>query len=295
MSKIGLVYGEDRKNNIKTSLSYIKDDIITALKGKDTILIKPNLVAPSRPLACTHKDAILGLLEFLKENNLIENKKIIIAEGSAYNTEDGFKNMNYYDILKIFPNIQFLDLNKTDYIKIKIYDRNLNLFEIKCAKIMEKKFNPNIFYISICPAKTHDTVLVTLSIKNIIVGSLLDDKPLIHQSYKAINLTLAKIYKEHISPDLSIIDAYEAMEGNGPVDGIPIKMNISISSIDPIYADALMSYLMGVEPFKVGYLYHLGIREDFLNKIEVLGEVNFIKYKRNLKLHKDYLSQLNWS
>lgn len=94
---------------------------------------------------------------------------------------------------------------------------------------MIKKLNPDIFCISICPAKTHGVVVVTLSIKNIIVGSLQDDKEKIHQNFKAINLTLAKVYQEYISPDLSIIDAFEAIEGNGPVNGNPVKMNIDFS------------------------------------------------------------------
>ncbi len=293
MEKIAITYGENRELNIKKSLEFLSDEIREKLKNKSTILIKPNLVSTKVQLSATHKDAIKGLLNFLIENNLTD-KKVIIAEGSAIGeTENGFENFGYYELKEIFPDLQFLDLNKEESYEIEIYDRRLNLVKIKSAKIMIKKLNPDIFYVSICPAKTHDTVIVTLSIKNIVVGSLQDDKEKIHQGYRAINLTLAKVYQEHISPDLAIIDAFEAMEGDGPVDGTAVKMNLALSGLNAVYVDALMSYLMGVEPYKIGYLYHLGIREDFLSKIEIIGE-DIEKHKRKFKLHSTANYQFNW-
>ncbi|MGC8981539.1 MAG: DUF362 domain-containing protein [Minisyncoccia bacterium] len=293
MFRVSLIYGEDRKENIKKALNLLSDDIKRSIKDKDVILIKPNFVSTTVQLSATSKNAVMGLLEFLRENNLLEDRKIIIAEGAALGeTNDGFKNFGYYDLKKDFD-IEFLDLNKTNSYKIDIYDKNLNLIKINCAKIMIKDLNPNIFYISICPPKTHDTVIVTLSIKNIIVGSLQNDKEKIHQNIKSINLTLAKIYKEYIRPDLSIIDGFIGMEGDGPVDGDPVEMKIAMAGLNPLYVDSLMTYLMGIDPIEVGYLYYLGIKRDFLKDLEVLGE-DFEKHKRKFKLHKTSDYQFKW-
>lgn len=291
MEKVSLIYGENRKENVKNALNLIKKDIIKNLSTKEIILIKPNFVSTTIQLAATHKESVKGFLEFLKENNI--NKKIIIAEGAAIGeTSNGYENFGYYEFKSNY-NVEFLDLNKLESEKIEIFDRNLNLIKINSAKIMIKQLNPKIFYVSICPAKTHDTVIVTLSIKNIIVGSLQNDKEKIHQNIKAINLTLAKIYNDYIRPDLSIIDAFEAMEGNGPIDGEKIDMKLALASLNPIYADSLMSYLMGVEPWKVGYLYYLGIKKNFWKNIKILGE-NVETHKRKFKLHKTVNYQFRW-
>jgi len=293
MVRVSLVHGENRKENIKNAVGLLSKEIKATLENKDIILIKPNFVSTKIELAATNKDAVNGFLEFLKENDLLRNRKIIIAEGAALGeTEDGFKNFGYYDLKKDYK-IEFLDLNKTDSYKIEIFDRNLNLIKINCAKIMIKDLNKNIFYVSICPPKTHDTVIVTLSIKNIIVGSLQNDKEKIHQSIKAINLTLAKIYKDYIRPDLSIIDGFVGMEGDGPVDGEPVEMKIALAGLNPIYVDSLMTYLMGIDPLSVGYLYYLGIKKDFLKDLEIVRE-DLEKYKRKFKLHRTANYQFKW-
>jgi uncharacterized protein (DUF362 family) len=293
MVRVSLVHGENRKENIKNAIGLLSKEIKATLENKDIILIKPNFVSTKIELAATNKDAVNGFLEFLKENDLLRNRKIIIAEGAALGeTEDGFKNFGYYDLKKDYE-IEFLDLNKTDSYKIEIFDKNLNLIKINCAKIMIKDLNKNIFYVSICPPKTHDTVIVTLSIKNIIVGSLQNDKEKIHQSIKAINLTLAKIYKDYIRPDLSIIDGFVGMEGDGPVDGEPVEMKIALAGLNPIYVDSLMTYLMGIDPLRVGYLYYLGIKKDFLEDLEIVGE-DLEKYKRKFKLHRTANYQFKW-
>jgi uncharacterized protein (DUF362 family) len=122
---------------------------------------------------------------------------------------------------------------------------------------------------------------------------LQNDKEKIHQSTKAINLTLAKIYKDYIRPDLSIIDGFVGMEGDGPVDGEPVEMKIALAGLNPIYVDSLMTYLMGIDPLDVGYLYYLGIKKDFLKDLEITGE-DFEKHKRKFKLHRTSDYQFRW-
>lgn len=55
-----------------------------------------------------------------------------------------------------------------------------------------------------------------------------------------------------------------------------------------------MAYLMGVEPYKVGYLYHLGIRKNFLSQIEIIDEKDIDKYKRKFKWYFTAPFQFLW-
>ena len=83
------------------------------------------------------------------------------------------------------------------------------------------------------------------------------------------------------------------MEGDGPVNGQPVKMGIAVVSFDPISADALTAYLMGVNPPIIGYLNYLGIKDNFWEKIKILGEEPE-KVKLKFKLHSLIKEQLSF-
>lgn len=63
-SSVGLVKGNDRRQNIFQSLRLIEDQVFAAI-GDKQILIKPNFVQTNKQLAATHAEAILGILDFL--------------------------------------------------------------------------------------------------------------------------------------------------------------------------------------------------------------------------------------
>ena len=106
--------------------------------------------------------------------------------------------------------------------------------------------------------KTHDCVIATLSIKNVVVRSLVTapEKQKIHQGAKAINLNIAKLAK-HCMPSLGLIDGFEGMEGDGPTDGAPVRLGVASASLHPVSLDAVMAWIMGFDPLDIGYLHHL--------------------------------------
>ena len=173
--------------------------------------------------------------------------------------------------------------------------------------------------ISLTLPKTHDSVIATLGIKNVAVGSLIkktlfpyrveprflrkiinraasvrNDKTKIHQGPKAIHKNIFEIYKK-IKPDISVIDAFQGMEGNGPVSGIPVKMNLAIASANALAADIVATKLIGLEPENIGYLYYCMKYEKFnLDKIRVIGNTSIKKEKRKFKMHVTFPNQVNW-
>jgi uncharacterized protein (DUF362 family) len=79
-----------------------------------------------------------------------------------------------------------------------------------------------------------------------------------------INLTL--------SPNLTVIDGFVAMEGRGPVHGKPVMMDTVIGSLDPVAADAVASRVMGFDPEEINHIkwaHKSGIGE--INNITVIG------------------------
>jgi len=86
------------------------------------------------------------------------------------------------------------------------------------------------------------------------------------------------------------------MEGNGPVNGLPVKWGVGLAGIDPLEVDTLAAWMMGFNPSDIGYIYllwrHRGLYPDPA-AIKVVGE-DPAMLRRNFKPHSSYRSQLRW-
>jgi len=288
-SKVSLVKAENRYKCIFDSLKLIEAEVKNSLRHKK-IIIKPNFVSTRNQLAATHVEHVKAILDFLKE---FYDKEIIIAEGAALgNTFDGFRNFNYLELKKEYK-VEFLDLNEDDYEEIEILNSKGEKFPVRISKTMLDKNN---YIISAAKLKTHDTVIVTLSLKNVVVGSILNgDKSKIHQGFKAINYNLFLLAKM-LKPNLASIDGFIGMQGNGPVNGEPIEVKVGIASTDFLAAERIACEIMGFDFDNIGYLSYcakakMGNWE--LDKIEVVGE-EIENCRKKFKPHSSYSQQLKW-
>jgi len=96
-------------------------------------------------------------------------------------------------------------------------------------------------------------------------------------------------------PDLVVLDAFHCMDGNGPVDGFPVKLEAAVASMDPLKADGVGARLMGLQPENIGYLYYLqeeGMGDYSLNG---MAGADIDKVKQAFRLHPIYNVQKNWS
>ena len=287
--KVALVKGGNRAENIDKSLRLLGDDI--DLKGKNNLLIKVNFVSTSNQLAATHADAIRPLLRFLRERY---NGKITIGEATNRSAFVGFERFGYLDLIKEFG-IELVDLNKGTWELVELYDSGLRPIKLHFSKqIIDSDYR-----IVIGPAKTHDCVVVTLSIKNLAMGGLSNadgDKGKMHQGYPVQNLDIYLLAKAY-PPQLSINDGYMGMEGNGPdLGGEPVDWKVAVSSCDPVAADSLTAQLMGFDISDIGYLWYcqkkgLGVSE--IGEMNVLGANPKDCYQR-FRPHSTFEAQKRW-
>jgi uncharacterized protein (DUF362 family) len=283
---VSLSKADSRTQTVSKALLMIRDDITLSLKGKKHIVIKPNLVVPNNPFAVTNVNTVKATIDFLRD---LTSTTITVVEGSAQDTQSAFRNYGYSAITKEYG-IELIDLNEDASTEVVIYDRHLNEKTIHIAKTMVDAD----YRVSLALPKTHDFLIVTLTLKNIVVGSAQKDKQTLHQGYPAMNLNMYQVAK-HIPPNLAIIDGWKGMEGNGPVGGTPVQMGIALASTDFIAADTVGTYLMGFNPSEIGYLTYARGRlgEGHLSKIEVVGE-NITDQRRKFRPHRDYLKMKNW-
>ncbi len=288
--EVALASEENRYQTVFKALDLIKKDINDALcqldPKKDYILVKPSCVVASTKGCATNVETLKAVLEFICS---LWTGKIIVAEGSAETTMEAFKNYGYLNLKPEFPQMEFLDLNYADSIFVDILDANLERQKIRIANTVVQA----PFRISVSPPKTHDSVIVTLSIKNMAVGSILgEDKSLIHQGPRAINRTLAELDK-YTRPHLAILDGWQSMEGNGPVGGHLLDTHFAVASLNALAADVLTTELMGFNPLQIGYLNLLGAQK-LAGLIKVTGQ-DPTPFHFHFKPHRTYLEQINWA
>ncbi|MBU2564932.1 MAG: DUF362 domain-containing protein [Candidatus Thermoplasmatota archaeon] len=286
MAKVSVVKGYERYQNIAKCLKLIESEI--KLEGKK-VFIKPNFTSVSNQLAATHVDGVQAVLDFISGFKV---KEIVVGEGSGTgDTFKGFRNFGYLKLRKDY-NIELIDLNQDSYEKIEILDKNFDPMKIRIAKT-PLEFD---YRISVCPPKTHDTVILTLGLKNMVVGCIIgEDKKRVHQGYKAINLNLFRLGKI-LYPHLSVLDGFESMEGNGPVNGEKVELKACIASTNFLAADAVAAKGMGFEPEEIGYLHYCslgGFGTLDTDKIEIVGK-KIENVKKTFKPHQTYKKQRNW-
>ena len=213
-----------------------------------------------------------------------------IAAGPAIGTADeGFDNYGYRPLADEFD-VAWLDLNQDDTVTVPAFDDDLNAQYLNMSRTMADSY-----VVSVTRTKTHNDVVVTLGLKNILVGTLAGraEKQKIHQGSRAINLTLAKM-AQHVAPDLTVLDGTEGMQGNGPVSGDPIDSRITLASAHSIAADVVGLQAMGYRLDQVGYLrYAMELRGLTLDDIEVVGE-RIEDVRIDFRPHDNIAGQLTW-
>ena len=175
----------------------------------------------------------------------------------------------------------------------------------KSIRISRMYLNPNNFIISCAPMKTHNTAVVTLSLKNVAMSApvvdvgtawhqtgVRGDKAWMHGAsgsapgdFQALNdnvYRMAKVYGIH--PHLSVLDGYQGMQGDGPVSGYAVDtpQKVAVASLDWLAADRVGLELMGPNNYRLlntqpypaclNYCWQANLGEWDLSKIQVLGE-----------------------
>jgi uncharacterized protein (DUF362 family) len=303
-STVSLVHGMDRRKNVYESLLAIDEQIRPKLKTKKRVLIKPNNVIVSNQLACTHADAIRGILDYLAPRF---KGPITIAESAAGDTWTGFRNFKYPEMVKEYGsrNIELVDLNQEGkYVNQALLDQDAHVVPVRLAA---RLFDPDAFIISASLLKSHNYVVATMGLKNMVLGAPLhspataterfNHKASYHAGFHLVHYNML-VTAQSMLPyfGVSVIDGYEGMEGNGPASGTPVASRLAIASTDFIAADRIGVECMGIDPQLLGYLRYcdqVGLGNYNPAKIDVRGPA-VASVRKEYRLNSDVERQLTW-
>ena len=199
---VALARGDSRRETVAAALAGVATQV--RLESVGSVLVKPNFVSVSCPLAATHVDAVRAVLDFIRARY---DGPVLVAEGAAVSsTWEGFRNYGYQALVDEYG-VTLADLNADDVVPVTVYNRRLRPLTVYLARTVAEAD----FRVSVGPPKTHDTVVVTLSIKNMVMGALVNpparrsSKMAMHQGFPAINLNLALV-APYVWPHLAVID-----------------------------------------------------------------------------------------
>ncbi len=309
-ASVCLVKGTDRRQMITDTLQPYKDDIANAIAGKK-ILIKINCNRPDEQLIKTHPDAVRGVLDVISPI-YDGTEPIMVGESTAFNvpTRECFDHFGYYALEDEYR-VKMVELNEDNITPFWILNRDLFPERIR---LINSFVDPNVYVISVAPIKTHDSVIATLTLKNVVMGVPLrnpknkrdSDKGRMHGygatgspnyagSPKLLNFNMFKV--AHVAkPDLGVLDGLIGAEGDGPNRCDPVDHGVALAGTDFVAVDRIGTELMGIPWEKMGYLQYCalgGLGQGDRDKISIIGE-NPRDHVKEYRLHSRVEWQKEW-
>jgi uncharacterized protein (DUF362 family) len=301
-STVAIARETDRRRTVYSSLKSIDKELQAKMKGKRYVIIKPNFVNTVNQLAASHVDCMRGILDYLSHSF---KGPVAIAESAAGNTLQGFDNFKYGALASEYrkQQIKLIDLNdEAKFERVALLDADLHI--VPC-RIAARLVDPEAFVISAAMLKTHNTVVASLSIKNMVLGAPLhqankettrwNEKRKYHVGLRQTHYNMM-VTAQRLNWGASVVDGWEGMEGNGPNSGTPVASRIALASTDYVSVDRVAAETMGINPDWLGYVKYcgqLGLGQFDGKKIDVIGP-KVAEVKKSYRMHPDIERELQW-
>jgi uncharacterized protein (DUF362 family) len=219
-------------------------------RGK-SILLKPNLVEPTSesPHVNTHPAVVRAVAEVFRGWGA---REVFVAEGQGHcRDSDLMLEQSGLDTILQEERLDFVDLNCDDVYEVRNQMGFTRLRQLHLPATLRRAD----LIVSLPKLKTHHWAGVTCAMKNLfgvmpgicygwpknvlhregIAGSILD-----------INAAVA--------PHLAIVDGIIAMEGDGPIMGVPRAAGLLVMGTNLPAVDATAARLMKLDPGCIPYL-----------------------------------------
>lgn len=242
-SVVAIVKGERVHETVYNALDLI--DFKTALTGNSRVLIKVNFITTMTwdTGATTDPLMVEAIIQKLKPLNL----EVIVVESDASmtNADKAFEATGMAEMCNRHG-VKYLNLrHEEEKVKEEI-PNGITLKDITIPKIVKDSA-----IISAAKMKTHTATKVTLGLKNMF--GLLPDKMKFRYHAKGISDVIVDI-NTVLRPRITVVDGFVAMEGRGPTDGTPIKMDLIVAGCDVVATDATCARIMGLDPHDIKHI-----------------------------------------
>ena len=206
------------------------------------VVIKPNLCT-AIPDKWEMSNTDPAIAEAVCNVLLTRTKRIFIGEsdGLRQTAWDSFRVSGYVEAAKRLG-VELVNFTESPWTKVKCEP----VGEIALPSLM---LEADVF-VTLPTLKTHALTYFTGALKNQ-WGCLPEyDRILLHKALDPLLATLQRIFH----PQLTVMDGIVCMEGRGPTNGKPRRLDVILASRDALALDATAMRLVGLEPTRARHL-----------------------------------------
>lgn len=270
-SVVAIVKGDNPHQMVAEALD-LCGGLSDLIQNGQTVVIKPNLTGLRDgrvyPGQTTDVRVAEALIKAIKKAG---NCRLSFAEGL---NDGGLWEATGFAELAGREGIALTNIAAGKFLPVKI--DGLVLQEYRFPEVIK---GCDVF-IDLPVMKTHRLTGISAGMKNL-YGLLPFPRDVHHGEAERVLPDLVSIRR----PDLVVVDALVAMEGQGPLGGSSVPMNLIIAGRDIVAVDAVCAALMGFDPGQVphlNYAHEQGLGENDLKKIVIKG-VPIEQVRRNFK------------
>jgi len=274
----------DLEQDIRKSLDFV--GWTDAVRSDSRVFVKPNFTYPYYKEGVTTSPEILRALCGILRDRC---DQVVIGESDggnrSYKADEAFKG---HGVDKICRDIGVEQVNLStlpaQYVedtiqgkKVKVQVPNILLDDIDC-------------FVSLPVLKVHVMTTITLSMKNL-WGCYPDTMRGLHHTDLDRKLTLLT---KVINPRLVVVDGTYGLDGHGPMYGTAKRLDLLLTSNNPVVADALGTRLMGFDPRDIDHIVRaeregLGITD--LTKVNLNDD--WKQYQQDFTVKKTFVDHLS--
>jgi len=259
MERVSVVRsGEDVDAAVRRSVELLGG---TGLEGGENVLIKPNVCNPKNPegMVLTDFRVVKAVIDLAREEGC--DATVVESDNIAGTAESRVEGSGLMELLSEWD-VPFMNLSHGDYEEHQVAGVNLRI----PRAVLDAEYLVNLPKMKTC-AHT----LLTLGVKNLYGVFQQAKKSKYHSKLDAILPYLAKT----VRCDLTLADGLTCMEGNGPIVGNPVCLNLFVAGRNVVAVDSVCCRIMGYEPSAVRHVAEaarLGAGPTGMDEIEMVGD-----------------------
>jgi uncharacterized protein (DUF362 family) len=214
------------------------------LHGKQSIFVKPNMSHPEYLAGVVTSPALISELVGLLRN---DNSEVIVGESNGFNysCRDAFEKTGIEAAVRKAGGT-VINLSEDKVVKVNfqsIHSPVKGLFLPKTVVDADATVDMALM-------KTHEFAMYSGAIKNLF-GCVPSNRRIYLHPY--LSEVFYRLYTV-IKPQLTVMDARTAIEGNGPTKGNPVQLDLMLTSNCALATDVISCKIMGLKMEEVSYL-----------------------------------------
>lgn len=240
-----------------------------------TVVIKPNLVFPmtAETGVTTDPEVVRALVDLALEAGAAQ---VRIIEGGIDLAHFSACGYDFFDSYDTEGRVALVDLSEEPVVLTKV-SQGMAYHRLHVPELL---LGDGVFFISAAKLKTHSHTDATLAVKNLVglapvrIYRELPDEWRFVMHYRGLSQVIVDL--NLVCPiDFAVVDGIVGMEGEGPVRGTPVELDLLVAGRNPVAVDRTCLWAARLPQRSVKHLSYAarkGMGPADMDGVEMLGD-----------------------